>query len=160
MSVKKVQIVALFLLLSLSTFAQKEIKVVTFNQFKDYLNKNDGNVYVINFWATWCKPCVDEMPYFEKLYLNYKDSNVHIVMVSLDLVGDLEKKVKPFVQKNNLKPEVILLNDTKYNTWINQVHKKWTGAIPFTLVYKGNSLSYFEGSLTYKKLEEMVKSKL
>ncbi len=150
----------LFLLLTNLSFSQSTVRVVTFNEFKDYMNRDDGVIYVINFWATWCKPCVQEMPYFEKLNNKYKDQNVHVLLVSLDLVNNLDKKVTPFIKKNKIKSEVILLNDTRYNRWINQVHPKWTGAIPFTLVYKGNAVDYFEGPINYLQLEDMVKPKL
>jgi thiol-disulfide isomerase/thioredoxin len=64
-------------------------------------NKSD-TTYVINFWATWCKPCVEEIPHFEKLYATYKNQKVKVIMVSCDFKKQLETRVIPFVQNKKM----------------------------------------------------------
>jgi len=59
--------------------------------------KNENTIYVINFWATWCMPCVKELPYFEKLNAENKDAKV--VLISLDFKDQLESKLLPFLKK-------------------------------------------------------------
>jgi thiol-disulfide isomerase/thioredoxin len=98
---------------------------------------------VMNFWATWCKPCVQELPYFEELNKNYSASGLKVVMVSLDFKRELESRLKPFVQKNNMASEVLLLNEHDYNSWINKVDSSWSGAIPATVIIsKGNKIFF------------------
>lgn len=101
-----------------------------------FLNKEDDLTYVVNFWATWCKPCVKELPAFEELNTTYKDKKVKVVLASLDFPEKLESHVIPFVAKRNLQSEVVLLDDSDANYWIPAVSKEWSGAIPATLIVK------------------------
>jgi thiol-disulfide isomerase/thioredoxin len=112
----------------------------------------------VNFWATWCKPCVKELPAFEKLNEVYANDKVKVLLVSLDFIKHFETKVKPFVAEKNLKSDVILLNDPRSNQWIDKVSKEWSGAIPATVIYRGKDRLFYEGSFTYEELEkEMLK---
>ncbi|MDO5973406.1 TlpA disulfide reductase family protein [Flavivirga jejuensis] len=135
-----------------------ELEVYDYEGFKKFLNKKDDKVYVINFWATWCAPCVKELPYFEKLNSEYSDKNVEVILVSLDFPHLYESKLKPFIKKRDLKSKVIALDDADMNTWIPQVSKDWSGAIPATVIYRNDSNKFFEGSFTYETLETEVKS--
>ncbi|MDC7996156.1 TlpA disulfide reductase family protein [Altibacter sp. HG106] len=130
-----------------------------FSEFEaKYLQPEDDMTYVINFWATWCKPCIEEMPAFESLRKNYEAKKVKVVLVSLDLPKLLEKQVIPFVEKKGLQSEVILLDDPDANTWIPKVAEEWSGAIPATLIIKGDRSQFYEQSFTYETLEEAVNS--
>ena len=77
----------------------------------DYMNKSDS-VLVINFWATFCKPCIEEIPYMETISQKYKDQKVKVLLVSLDLPGFFPGKIEDFVKKNNYSSRVIWLNET------------------------------------------------
>ncbi|MDO8998836.1 MAG: TlpA disulfide reductase family protein [Bacteroidota bacterium] len=127
-----------FLFLS---FIGKTQIVSSVYKIDDLLNriKSKDTTYVINFWATWCKPCVAELPSFDSLS---KVSNAKIILVSLDFKEDIEKKVNPFLQKKNIKLECVLLDEINGNDFINKVDPTWTGAIPATL-FKKDCRSYF-----------------
>jgi len=119
--------------------------------------QND-TTYVINFWATWCKPCVAELPYFEKLHANYSDKKVKVVLVSLDFAKDVPTKLVNFVKKRQLKPSVIALTDGKYNEWIDQVSPEWSGAIPVTYIYKEGKIAFHNQQYEdYQELEVAMK---
>ena len=105
---------------------------------------HSDSVYVINFWATWCGPCVKELPYFEQLNDKYTDRAFKQILVSLDAPKKLESKVIPFIEKRGLKSEVVLLADGKYNNWIDKVDPNWSGAIPITLIIKGKEKLFYE----------------
>lgn len=109
--------------------------------------------YVINFWATWCAPCVKELPNFEKLNQNYSHKKVKVILVSLDFPHLYDSKLKPFIVENHLKSKVIALDDVDMNSWIPQINKDWSGSIPATIIYKNNTSKFFERSLTYEGLE-------
>lgn len=130
-----------------------ELDIYDFKGLNPYFNKTDGKVYVINFWATWCAPCVKELPYFEKLNAEYSDKGVELLLVSLDFPRQYDTKLKPFLKENQLKSKVVVLDDVDANTWIPEVDEDWSGAIPATYIYKGNKSKFYEGSLTYKELE-------
>ena len=113
-----------------------------FDAFEKVVLKEDDNTYVINFWATWCAPCIKELPYFEQLH---KDNpKVKVILVSLDSRKDLEKKFIPFVVKKQLTAEVILLSDKDYNAWLDKIDDSWSGAIPATLIISGKRKLFAE----------------
>ena len=133
------------------------LEVYDFNGLKEFLYKQDDKTYVVNFWATWCIPCVKEMPHFEKLNREYKKENVEVILVSLDFPNQYEKKLKPFLEKNNIKSKVVALNDTDMDSWIPQVSENWSGSIPATLIYNKGNRIFYEQSFNYEELQESVK---
>lgn len=133
-----------------------DLEVYDYSGFEKFLNKKDDKVYVINFWATWCAPCVKELPHFEKLNESYKNKNVEVILVSLDFPHLYEKKLKPFIKEKQLKSKVIALDDADMNSWIPKVDKSWSGSIPATIVYKNNKRKFFEQSFDYEELEKEI----
>ena len=134
-----------------------EIPMYDFESFKPLLSINDGKTRVINFWATWCKPCVAELPYFELINSRYPDNEVEVILVSLDLPKQVETKLIPFLRKQKIESKVILLDDPDANSWIPKVNKNWSGSIPATIIYKGNTVNFYERSFTYNELEKELK---
>lgn len=134
-----------------------ELEVYDYAGFEKFLNKKDDKVYVINFWATWCAPCVKELPYFEKLNSGYKNKNIEVILVSLDFPHLYDKKLKPFIKDKKLSSKVIALDDVDMNTWIPKVDESWSGSIPATIIYKNDNRKFYEQSFTYEELEKEVK---
>lgn len=136
----------------------EDLKIFDFEGLQKYLNSKDKNkTYVINFWATWCAPCVKELPYFEDLNANYSSKNVEVILVSLDFPNKIESKLIPFLKKKNLKSEVVVLDDVKSNEWIPKVNENWTGAIPATVIYNESLTRFYERSFSYQELESELK---
>jgi thiol-disulfide isomerase/thioredoxin len=133
------------------------LEVYNYNELEPFLNRNDDKIYVVNFWATWCAPCVKELPYYEKLKANYANKNVEVILVSLDFPRQYDSKLKPFISEKNLKSKVVALNDTDSNRWIPLVSEDWTGAIPATLIYNKDKREFYEQSFEYEELETKVK---
>lgn len=134
-----------------------ELEIYDFQGFKKFLNKKDDTVYVINFWATWCAPCVKELPYFEKLNQEYENRNVKVLLVSLDFPHLYDSKLKPFIEKKKLQSKVVALDDVDMNTWIPQVNDSWSGSLPATIIFRNDDSKFFEQSFTYESLENEVK---
>lgn len=129
------------------------VEIIDYDGLELLLNNNDDKTYVVNFWATWCKPCVEELPAFEKLYSTYKNKNVELILVSLDFPKQLEARVLPFIEKNKLTGKVLIMGDPDQNTWIPKVSPEWSGAIPATVIYNKNKRAFYEQSFTYDALE-------
>lgn len=136
-----------------------KIPSYNFDEFeREFLQQENNITYVINFWATWCKPCVKELPAFEKLNADYKDNNVKVVLVSLDFPEKLKSNVIPFVEKYGLQSQVILLDDDDANSWISKVSEDWSGAIPATLMVKNGTDKFYERTFTFEELENELKT--
>ncbi|MCC9166459.1 TlpA family protein disulfide reductase [Pontibacter harenae] len=136
----------------------QEVKVIKFDQLEQLRQSPHDTLYVVNFWATWCKPCIKEMPYFEAANQQYQDQPVQVVLVSMDAAQDMEKRVKPFVQKRNLQSRLLLLDETDANTWIDKLEPKWSGAIPATIFFnnKRKQYEFVERELTQEELQNLI----
>ena len=135
-----------------------KVKAYDFDKLEYFLNKKNDTTYVVNFWATWCVPCVQELPHFEKLTAAYKDKKVKVLLVSLDMHKMVESKLIPFIKDKNLQSDVVLLRDPDANSWIGKVDKSWSGAIPATVIYTKDKRQFYERAFTYEELEEEVKA--
>ncbi|MCB0447201.1 MAG: TlpA family protein disulfide reductase [Gelidibacter sp.] len=134
-----------------------ELEVYDYEGLKKYLTTTSDKTYVVNFWATWCAPCVKELPSFEALNSKYGSENVEVILVSLDFPNKYESKLKPFIKEKGLKSKVVALNDTDSNMWIPKINENWSGAIPATLIFNKNKRQFYEQSFTYDELETEVK---
>ncbi len=131
----------------------------SFEGIEPLFQQENDTLYVINFWATWCAPCVEELPYFERINEVYQSQKVKVILVSLDFKRQLETKLKPFLEKQPLRSQVVVLTDNKYNNWINQVDANWGGAIPVTVIYKGKARQFFSDQFSdFEELENAVKN--
>ncbi|MEM7484692.1 MAG: TlpA disulfide reductase family protein [Bacteroidota bacterium] len=128
--------------------------IYNYEGLEPLFNKEDDKTYVINFWATWCKPCIEELPYFEKVNEEMKDKNVEVVLVSLDMPTMWKSRLEPYVEKNDLKSKVVILDDPKQNDWIPKVAEEWGGGIPATLIYNKEKRGFYERGFTYEELNE------
>lgn len=156
-----VVVIRLFIVLLFTTsYAQKEVTldVRNFEELSSVFEKDSSKIRIINFWATWCGPCVKELPYFEEISKRYPKNEVEVILVSLDFPWHYESKLKPFLKKHQLESQVIVLNDTKSNEWIPKVDETWTGAIPATLITNGILRKFYEQTFTAVTLEKELTS--
>ncbi len=137
----------------------QRVQMVDRNWINHMSQNNSDTTYIINFWATWCKPCVEELPDFEKINAQYKDKKVMVILVSCDFRKQLDSRVIPFLADKNIRSKVVLMNESDPNSWIERVDSKFTGAIPATLIINGKKDFRFfkEGETNYKELDSIVK---
>jgi thiol-disulfide isomerase/thioredoxin len=130
-----------------------DLEIYDYDGLEPLINKKDDKIHIVNFWATWCAPCVKELPYFEAVNETYKDKNVEVLLVSLDFPRNYETKLKRFIKTHDLKSKYVAFDDTDQNRWIPAINKDWSGAIPATIIYKGDKRQFFERSFTQEELE-------
>ncbi|RNI25989.1 TlpA disulfide reductase family protein [Rufibacter latericius] len=150
------------LLLAGSAVGQaQKVPLAKLPHLQKYLNSKSDTTYVINFWATWCKPCIEELPSFEALQKQYAGKPVQVVLVSMDFAKDLEKKVVPFVSRHKLQSKVFLLDEPDQNAWIDIVDPSWSGAIPATLLVNNSRKQriFLEKPITLAQLQDFMTSK-
>ena len=153
---KKILLLLTFGLLSFAPAFAQDVEVIKMADLDKLLKKPKDGVVVINFWATWCRPCIEELPYFSKAQQEYADKGVKMYFVSLDDVEILESKVKPFVKKKGLQGTVLLLDETDMNAFVNRVDPQWSGAIPATLIMSGKQRRLIEGKMEPQELKALL----
>ncbi|PWS33928.1 TlpA disulfide reductase family protein [Pedobacter paludis] len=143
--------------LTLITYSSSaQVKLLTLDDLEKRIAQGKDTTYVINFWATWCSPCVAELPNFEKLRVANLKKPVKVLLVSLDFKSKLQKEVIPFVKKNNIKAEVFLLNEQDQQQYIERIDKKWSGAIPATLFVNKKVRQFYEKEFTEEELKSTL----
>lgn len=140
------------------TIAQDVTHINSIKDFEKLKNDNMGNVILINFWATWCKPCTDEFPDLVKLYNNYKGKNFKLLFISLDFKEDVDSKLASFLKDNNVNFRTYFLDMQNPEDIMTYLSKDWDGGIPASFLYDqagifkkfilgGHSYNYYEGEI-------------
>ena len=154
-----------FLLLWLPFFApavdSKKVEVLSLEQFQTKtIQQTNDTLYVVNFWATWCKPCVGEMPYFEEANTKFAAQKVKVVFVSLNYPREVAV-VDKFVKQKKIQSDCYLLDAGNPNVWIDKIEPEWGGSIPATIIYKNAKKVFFrEGEFTQTELDSIIKTKI
>ena len=147
----------LFICLQITAYTQ-QVPLITINELNKRTANGKDTTYIINFWATWCAPCVKELQYFEKLGADLKAEKLKVLLVNVDFKSKLKSTVIPFVKRRKLKSEVYLLNETDPDVYINRIDKTWTGSIPATLFMKNGKRVFSENEFNYKQLLKAYKN--
>ena len=113
---------------------------------------------IINFWATFCKPCVEEIPYFQEAIKKYKKDSIRLLLVSLDLQDFYPAKIKNFATKRKFTVPIFWLDEYNADYFCPKIDTSWTGGMPSTL-FVNNSTGYhkfFEDQLSKEKLDKEI----
>jgi len=140
-----------FILICSQSFGQS-VKEVDSDMLVAQCTMQNDTTYVVNFWATWCSPCVKEIGFFEELHRQSFSHNLKVVLVSLDFPNQIEKRLIPFLKEKKISAEVLLMTDLDYNSWIDRIEPSWSGAIPATLIYNRENRVFLEKELTRDEL--------
>lgn len=116
-------------------------------------------MFVVNFWATWCRPCVAELPYFRQAEEKYKDQPLVFLYISLDFPSEMENRILPFLQAKEMNERVYVLDEPKANLFIDRVSPEWSGSIPATLYYRPGegAVEFHEGDYTFEALDTQIR---
>ena len=142
------------------SFSQlQKVHVIHFEDLQKQINKVSDTTLVVHFWATWCRPCIEELPNYEKLSQEFAKKKIRFMFVSMDFPKDLKDKVETFMAKHNINSEVVLLDEPDYNAWIDEIDKEWSGTIPATLMVNliMRKRVFFEGQANMEKFIEELK---
>ena len=148
--------ILLFCLFSFYQSKGQSLQVIGSDTLDILSSHMNDTTYVINFWATWCSPCVKEIAYFEDLHRQSESEKVKVILISLDFPNQIQKRVLPFLLEKNITAEVLLVNDLDYNAWINRIDPGWSGALPATLIYNRDKRIFLEKELSMEELNMHV----
>lgn len=143
-------------LLPIVLSAQEGVAVVKFEDFEPRLHRQSDSVYLVNFWASWCMPCRQEMPAIQQLSKDFYGRPLKVLLVSLDFPAKLVLTLYPYLKTVNNQYEVVVLNSPDFNSWIEKVDSSWSGAIPATLIYSSYKRQFFEKSFSHDELHAIL----
>ena len=144
----------IFLLLITAIGQSQEIKKWKLDDLQKAIAEAEQPT-IFNFWATFCKPCIEEIPYFQELVKKYDSAGVKLVLVSLDFKENYPKKIKDFATKRKFTAPIVFLDESDADLFCPAVDTSWSGAIPASLFinHKTGYRKFHEDMLTKKELE-------
>lgn len=148
-----------YLFIAVQLYSQ-DVELIGVSGLKDELNRQADSVYIVNFWATWCKPCTEEMPDLLKLEKELSSEKMMLTLISLDLPSTIDTRLAEFIDNYNIGTRILLLDDPDANKWIPLVDESWSGSIPATLIYAPgkNYRNFHEGIISYDMLKQEVQN--
>ncbi len=150
----------LVLALGVSANAQRVISSWKITDLQNYIGHSDS-VLVINFWATFCKSCVAEIPYYQTITDKYKEHKVKLMLVSLDMKESFPHEISSFAANHHFYKQIVWLNETDADYFCPKIDKNWSGALPTTFFVnrKTGYRKLVERELSEKEFEaELVKA--
>jgi thiol-disulfide isomerase/thioredoxin len=150
---KRIAFVGLIALLTAGTIQGQRVREINADALLSRLQHRGDSIVVVNFWATWCSPCVKELPHFDSLYRNSTDPSLNMMLVSLDFPRQLDSRLLPFLDEQDISAPVYLMTDLDYNSWIERIDPAWSGAIPATLLLQGERRIFLEKELKKEELD-------
>lgn len=147
-----------FLSVCSSIAVSQTVMPITKQGLDSLIIHRNGNILLLNIWATWCDPCREEFPDLIKLSSKFMGMNVQIVAISVDYPDEVQEKIKPFLDSLNVQFPVFVSNFSSQDSLINTLNRDWSGAVPATFIFDGNGIQqkYFLGRQTYNQLKRAV----
>ena len=149
-------------LMSATRMTGQQLQYIKVPELERILNIQEDKLFVVNFWATWCPPCVSELPSFEKVAKEYDSDKVHFILISLDFPTQIEKQLIPFLKKNSITLDVPVMMDLNYDSWIDIVDSAWQGNIPATLFFNNSKKirHFHSGEVDEPDLRKLIETYL
>ena len=150
-------ILLVFLLAGTHFVQAQKAEIIKLPALQEIITRDEEGIKVINFWATWCAPCIKELPLFQKLHESRSDVKVTLVSMDLDLDPNPEKVYK-FIERKNITANVVILDEQNPNAWIDKIEKEWSGALPATIIIntKTGKKKFVERELHEGELEKLI----
>lgn len=150
------------LLYGSTVFPQELLHITDTSDITQIKRDNKDKVLLINFWATWCEPCIEEFPDLLKLYKEYASKDFKLILISLDFKEEIETKLIKFLSNSKVDFDTYYLNTANPDVIMNYLDKKWDGGIPASFIFdkKGNLQKFILGKNKYEYFESEIKEHL
>ncbi len=127
-------------------------------RFDQLIKQRNGKYLLLNVWATWCVPCIEEFPDLIRLVKEYENSNFEIVGLSVDYPDEVESKIVPFLKKHQVNFRVYVRNFKDDQKFINRLNPNWSGAVPATAIYdsQGTQKTFFIGKHSLEEFQKEI----
>ena len=139
----------------------QDIPVWKLEDLRNAIAKSDRPT-IFNFWATFCIPCIEEIPHFQELVKKYDSAGVRLILVSLDMTESYPARIRSFAAKKKFTAPIRFLDETNADLFCPAVDASWSGALPATLFihHKTGYRKFFEEELSPELLEAQIRAML
>lgn len=157
----KTAILVVLLLVALAPKAQP-VAIVNTKWITDLRTQSSDTLYIINFWATWCKPCVEELPAFDTIEQHFSHAKIKVILVSTDMKRAYPQQIAQFIQNHQVRSTVVWMSEPNADRWINATGTNWSGAIPTTWFIQGSThrSEIYEGEFSADRLYHLIRNYL
>ncbi len=158
---RKLLISLALMTLGVSLIAEPALPRTNARDLKQRIARHKGKVVVVNLWATWCGPCMQELPDLARFYRNYRARGVEFIGVSLDDVETADQTVPPVLRQHGVTYPVVVVNQN-LDKFADAFDKRWRGEVPRFYLYdqQGKRVRSWSGKTSYEALESEVKKLL
>lgn len=145
-------------MLAISGMEAQTIPKWKIGELEEHIKKS-GKPIIVNFWATYCIPCIEEIPYFQDVIKNYKDQEIELLLVSMDFEEMYPGKIRKFADKLKFKAPIVWLNETNADYFCPIIDPRWSGVMPATLFVNNKTgfRSFYEEKISKEKFEQEIK---
>ncbi len=153
---RRIIFIVSFFLIAAYTKGQ-EIKAVKITELEKIIAESKRPL-IINMWATWCKPCIEELPYFLEEVKEHQGDSLQLLLVSLDFKDMFPAGITKFITKRNLTAPVLWLDETNADYFCPKIDSNWSGAIPATLFINNKTgyRKFVEEQLSREELNKEI----
>lgn len=150
-----------FLLLLYHITAAQDVRRIKADELERIMQHPD-TALVVNLWATWCAPCIKELPWFEKQARALNDKPVKFIFLSLDLEDAYPENIRRFIAQRKIKSTVLWLDESNANTYAPLLDPRWEGSIPATIFLhqKKGYRKFVEGEMSEADLKNELQKML
>ena len=154
---RRSSLIAVMLLSASMVFAQQSIPSLKIDDLEKLVQSGDS-AYVVNLWATWCAPCVQEIPTFEQQAVELKGKPVKFIFVSLDMSDAYPGDIESFAKRSKMRSPIVWLNEPNANSFASRIDPRWKGSIPCTIFInpKKGYRKFVEGQMSKEALQKEV----
>ena len=158
---KRCKLILFLLFLQLANVQGQEIKSVKITDIEKIIAESKTPL-IINMWATWCLPCIEELPYFQKEVAEHSKDSLQLILVSLDFKESFPSGIVKFMNKRKITAPVVWLDETNADYFCPKIDAKWSGAIPATLFINNKTgyRKFVEGKISPEQLKKEIRAVL